>query len=62
MFWAQSLQEGKPVKSQTIFSETDFPVLHLSSVALPRNHDSSKKAYLLASIGKEVKDLVLACL
>ena len=41
--------------------ENDFPVLHLSNVALPASAQGGK-VQLLASMGKDLKDLVLATL
>ena len=60
MFWGTVVKQGKPYKTQQALEANEFPVLHLSNVALPVN--STGKVHLLASDGKEIKDLVLATL
>ena len=61
MFWGVVIKEGKPFKSQGALEENEFPVLHISNVALPKNAGAGK-IHLLASYGKDVKDLTLATL
>ena len=60
MFWGTVVKQGKPYKTQQALEANEFPVLHLSNVALPAT--SQGKVHLLASDGKEIKDLVLATL
>lgn len=60
MFWGTVVRQGKPYKTQQALESNEFPVLHLSNVALPAS--ATGKVQLLASDGKEVKDLVLATL
>ena len=60
MFWGSVVKQGKPYKTQQALEANEFPVLHLSNVALPVN--ATGKVHLLASDGKEIKDLVLATL
>lgn len=55
------MKEGKPYKTQAALEENDYPVLHLSNVALPKNAGQGK-VHLLASMGKDLKDLTLATL
>lgn len=62
MFWGSVIKEGKPFKTQSALEDSEFPALHISNVALSRNTSSNAKVYLLASFGKDVKDLVVACL
>jgi hypothetical protein len=61
MFWGSVVKDGKPYKTQSALEENDFPVLHLSNVALPRNAPAGK-VHLLASMGKDLKDLTIATL
>lgn len=61
MFWGCQLKEAKPYKTQSALEDNDFPVLHISNVALPRNAPNGK-IYLLASMGKDLKDLTIATL
>ena len=61
MFWGTIVKEGKPYKTKEALEEADYPVLHLSNVALPRSAPNGK-VQLLASNGKDLKDLVLATL
>jgi hypothetical protein len=46
---------------QRILEESDYPVLHISHVGLPKTA-SANKAYLQASTDKDVTNLTLACL
>ena len=62
MFWGTVVKENKPYKTSAALEEQDYPILHISNVALPKDHKLDKKAYLLASQGKDIKDLVVACL
>ena len=63
MFWGTVIKKGKPYKISSAFEEqADYPVLHISNVALPANASSSGKTYLLLSNDKGIKDLTLACL
>lgn len=61
MFWGCALKQDKPYKTQQALEENDYPVLHLSNVALPKNA-SGGKVSLLASMGKDLKDLTIATL
>ena len=61
MFWGCSIKEGQTYKTQSALEQNDFPVLHLSNVALPRNAGNGK-VHLLASMGKDLQDLVIATL
>ena len=61
MFWGVVIKEGKPYKTQSALEENDYPVLHLSNVALPKSAQGGK-VHLLASMGKDIKDLTLATL
>jgi hypothetical protein len=61
MFWGCVVKEGKPYKTQAALEENDYPVLHLSNVALPRTAGNGK-IHLLASMGKDLKDLTIATL
>ena len=62
MFWGTIVKENKPYKTNADLEEHEYPILHISNVALPKGHSSNSKAYLLASQGKDIKDLVVACL
>jgi hypothetical protein len=35
MFWGTIIKQGKQFKTQSSLEESDYPVLHISSVALP---------------------------
>ena len=61
MFWGCVVKEGKPYKTQEDLEKNEYPVLHLSNVALPKNAQGGK-VHLLASMGKDLKDLVIATL
>jgi len=61
MFWGCVIKDGKPFKTASTLEENEFPVLHISNVALPTSAKGNK-VHLLASYGKDVKDLTLACL
>lgn len=61
MFWGCALKQDKPYKTQQALEENDYPVLHLSNVALPKNAPNGKVS-LLASMGKDLKDLTIATL
>jgi len=37
MFWGCIVKEGKPYKTQEDLEKNEYPVLHLSNVALPKN-------------------------
>lgn len=49
MFWGTVVKENKPYKTNTALEEHEYPILHISNVALPKGHSSNAKAYLLAS-------------
>ena len=51
MFWGCVLKDGKAYKTQSALEEGDYPVLHISNVALPKNAPAGK-FYLLATMGK----------
>ena len=61
MFWGCVLKDGKAYKTQSALEESDYPVLHISNVALPKNAPAGK-LYLLASMGKDLQGLTLATL
>jgi hypothetical protein len=61
MFWGCVLKEGKPYKTQSALEENDYPVLHISNVALPKTAPAGK-VHLLASMGKDLQNLTLATL
>lgn len=65
MFWGCVLKDGKAYKTQSALEDNDYPVLHISNVALPKNAPEGK-VYLTASMGKAgaetLKDLVIATL
>ena len=61
MFWGIAIKDGKPFKTNVALEENEYPVLHISNVAIPKNAPNGKY-YLLASFGKDVKDLTLASL
>jgi len=45
-----------------VLEGSEFPVLHLSSVCLPKDATLSGKAYLHATLGKDLFNLTIACL
>ncbi len=51
MFWGHVLKDGKAYKTQSALEDNDYPVLHISNVALPKNAPEGK-IYLSASMGK----------
>jgi hypothetical protein len=53
MFWGVVIKEGKPYKTQPALEENDYPVLHVSNVALPKSAGNGK-VQLLASMGKDL--------
>lgn len=68
MFWGCVLKENKAYKTQTALEDLDYPVLHISNVALPRNAPNGKH-FLLLSQGTKgsgasgaVENLTLATL
>lgn len=61
MFWGCVIKEGKPYKTHSALEESDYPVLHISNVALPKSAGNGK-VHLVASMGKDLKDLTLATL
>jgi hypothetical protein len=65
MFWGCVLKDNKAYKTQSALEDNDYPVLHISNVALPKNAPEGK-VYLTATMGKQgsetVKDLVIATL
>ncbi len=61
MFWGTILKEGKPLKTKPSLEENDYPVLHISNVCLPKTA-AAGKVILMASMGKDLKDLTLAVL
>src|SRR5450830_1832052 len=61
MFWGSVIKEGKPYKTHSALEGSDYPVLHISNVALPKSAGNGK-VHLVASMGKELKDLTLATL
>jgi hypothetical protein len=65
MFWGVALKDGKAYKTQSALEDNDYPVLHISNVALPKNAVGGK-IYLTVTMGKAgseaVKDLVIATL
>lgn len=65
MFWGCVLKDGKSYKTQSALEDNDYPVLHISNVALPKNAQGGK-VYLTATMGKAgsetIKDLVIATL
>jgi hypothetical protein len=54
MFWGYVLKDQKSLNMQKLLEESDYPVLHISHVGLPKGSASSGKVYLTASSGKEV--------
>lgn len=48
MFWGTTIVEKKPFKTNTVLEQNEFPVLHISNVAIPKSGPSGKY-YLLAS-------------
>ena len=52
MFWGCVLKDSKPYKTQSALEDSDYPVLHISNVALPKDFKHDGKVYLLASMGK----------
>jgi hypothetical protein len=62
MFWGTVIKSGKPYKTNSALEESDYPVLHISNVALPQSAPAGSKVYLLASMGKDLQNLTLACL
>ncbi len=65
MFWGSIIKESKPYKTQSALEDQDYPVLHISNVALPKNAPNGK-IYLTASLGgkggDQVQGLTLATL
>ena len=61
MFWGTSIKENKPFKTNTVLEQNEYPVLHISNVAIPKNGPNGKY-YLLASQGSDIKDLTIAVL
>lgn len=61
MFWGTSIKEGKPFKTNTVLEQNEFPVLHISTIAIPKSGPKGKY-YLLASQGSEIKDLTVGVL
>lgn len=62
MFWGCVLKDSKAYKTQSALEENDYPVLHISNVALPKNAPAGK-IYLLASMAKgDLQGLTLAFL
>jgi len=51
MFWGCVLKDSKAYKTQSALEDNDYPVLHISNVALPKNAPQGK-IYLTASMGK----------
>ncbi len=37
MFWGVVVKEGKPFKLKTVLEGSEYPVLHLSNVSLPKS-------------------------
>ena len=67
MFWGCVLKDSKPYKTQSALEDSDYPVLHISNVALPKDFKHDGKVYLLASMGKsgsseKIEGLTLAAL
>lgn len=60
MFWGTILKENKAYKTQSALEDNDYPVLHISNVALPKSAPQGK-LYLLATMG-ELQGLTLASL
>lgn len=61
MFWGTTIKENKPFKTNTVLEKNEYPVLHVSNVAIPKSGPSGKY-YLLASQGNDIKDLTIAVL
>jgi len=61
MFWGTVVKEGKPWKALKNLDDAEFPVLHISHAALPKNAPAGKVS-LTVSNGKDLKDLVLCTL
>ena len=61
MFWGHILKEGKSLSISSIMEQTEFPLLHISNVALPHASKAAKVS-LLASKDKEFTSLNLATL
>jgi hypothetical protein len=61
MFWGCVLKEGKPYKTKAVLESNDYPVLHISNAALPKTAQSGK-IHLVASMGKDIKELTLTTL
>ena len=62
MFWGYVLKEGKPFQTKQVLEDNDYPLLHLSHAALPKNTTGGGKVYLLASQGKDLQNMTLTCL
>ncbi len=61
MFWGSVVKEGKNFQTITAFDkEAEFPVLHISNASLPGNFKGNQKVYLVASMGKDLKNLTIA--
>jgi hypothetical protein len=37
MFWGHILKEGKPLQLDKVIEESDYSILHLSTVSLPKD-------------------------
>ena len=61
MFWGTTIKESKPFKTNTVLEQNEYPVLHISNVAIPKSGPAGKY-YLLATQGTEIKDLTIAVL
>jgi len=62
MFWGCALKDGKVYKTKQALEDNDYPVLHISNVALPKGTPNGQKVYLLATLGKELTDHTIATL
>jgi hypothetical protein len=62
MFWGTIVKDAKPYNAQQALEKSEYQVLHISNVALPRDAKANSKVTLLVSMGKDLKDLTIATL
>jgi uncharacterized protein YaiI (UPF0178 family) len=62
MFWGAIVKDAKPYNAQQALEKSEYQVLHISNVALPRDAKANSKVTLTVSMGKDLKDLTIATL
>jgi hypothetical protein len=61
MFWGAVIKEGKPWKAAKQLEDAEYPVLHISQAALPKNAPAGK-VHLCISNGKDLNNLTICSL